>query len=881
MKSSQTIKQAQLELQLAESERRFSTLLNNLPGMVYRCVNAQQRTLEFVSPGCLAITGYSVADFGGDSPVNYGTDIIDPAYRESTWNAIQTALQNRKSFYLNYPILNKDGMQKWVIERGSGIFNDAGQVLAFEGFVMDITDRIHIEAELHTAQQEASEASRVKHAFLAAMSHEIRTPMNAVLGMTELLLTTKLDIKQRQFVETIFRSGDTLLSIINDILDFAKIEAGTFELEPVPFNVRRTLGDVITNFLPLIREKGLAYSIEVEPDVPNVLKGDPVRFRQLFSNLFSNAVKFTHHGRIEILFAIKSQNDDSVYLHCSIADTGIGISQTIKDMLFEPFTQLDRSTTREFGGTGIGLAICKRLVAFMHGSISVDSKQDEGSTFHFSVCLEKALEDDYLSDNISKQHKRHSKRERVLMHFYQILVVENDATTQTVISAMLEALCFKADFVENGKQAVEATLTSEYHFVFMDIHMPEMDGYEATRLIRQREDANGNKRLPIIALTAQSAEGERERCLAAGMDEYLTKPINFARLEAVLEHWLSPLPMARIHLPLIDGGADNNDEVQIVASNESLLPTQSAKPFGGAEQENEMRLFVGVFENTQEGIVITDEKINIITVNRGFTMLTGYSKEEVIGRKPSILASERNGQEFYDNMWNEINANGQWKGEIWNRRKNGEIYPEWLSINAIYNNDGDITHFVGIFSDITAIKADLDKFAHFAQYDALTDIPNRLLIFERLHQALLQARREDDGRLAVLFIDLDNFKPVNDTFGHDAGDVLLQSVTSRLQLCIRESDTVGRLGGDEFIILLPHVMNAQDSAHVAQKILTSLAEPFAVADYEVLISCSIGISRYPEDHTEPKALIKYADKAMYKAKAKGRNNFQFYGEAVL
>ncbi len=286
-------------------------------------------------------------------------------------------------------------------------------------------------------------------------------------------------------------------------------------------------------------------------------------------------------------------------------------------------------------------------------------------------------------------------------------------------------------------------------------------------------------------------------------------------------------------------------------------------------------LFAEVIKNTEEAIIISDANNVIVSVNRAFVRITGYSEAEVIGKNPRILNSGRQGKEFYQAMWQSIKEIGYWQGEIWNRRKSGEIYPEWLSISTVKNSRNEIMRHVAIFMDITKRKEVEQRIHLLAYYDPLTSLPNRVLFGDRLGQALAASRR-GGGKVALLFLDLDRFKSINDSLGHAAGDSLLQSVADRLKLCIREMDSICRQGGDEFMVLLPGIEKREDVAAIAQKILAAMSDPHHIEGRNLVVSFSIGISIYPADADTPEALIQNADAAMYHAKEHGRNNFQFF-----
>ncbi len=293
------------------------------------------------------------------------------------------------------------------------------------------------------------------------------------------------------------------------------------------------------------------------------------------------------------------------------------------------------------------------------------------------------------------------------------------------------------------------------------------------------------------------------------------------------------------------------------------------------QAEEMMRLSSTVFNTVDEAILVSDANNCIVTVNPAFTRVTGYSQQEVMGKNPSILASGKHGMPFYRELWQKLDVYGSWSGEIWNRRKSGELYIEWLSIKQVIDPSGKLTHYVAAFSDISVRKENEERIRHQAQYDALTDLPNRVLLIDRLQQALVQARR-DRGHLALMYVDLDKFKPINDSLGHAVGDLLLQEVALRMQHCVRQADTVARMGGDEFVVLLPVVENEQDVLNVAEKIRCTLNQPFNIDGQELNISSCTGVAIYPEGGTTKNELIGNADIAMYRAKESGRNNVKLF-----
>jgi diguanylate cyclase (GGDEF)-like protein/PAS domain S-box-containing protein len=297
------------------------------------------------------------------------------------------------------------------------------------------------------------------------------------------------------------------------------------------------------------------------------------------------------------------------------------------------------------------------------------------------------------------------------------------------------------------------------------------------------------------------------------------------------------------------------------------------------EAEEKLRLSATVLEHIADGVMVIDARGIIVAVNPAFTQITGYTEAEALGRDRTLTRSGRHDAAFYQALWDDLQSTGFWRGEIWNLRKNGEVYLEWLTVSAVRDNKGAISHYVGVFSDITLVKESQEKLDHLAHHDALTQLPNRLLFHDRLHHALQRAARENE-QLALLFIDLDRFKNVNDTLGHHIGDELLQQVATALQDKLREGDTLARLGGDEFIVLLENVDGQYGASLVAEKLVGMFEQPFMVAGHELFVTCSVGISLYPTDAMDLNMLIRNADVAMYQAKARGRNGYRFYAPSM-
>ena len=382
--------------------------------------------------------------------------------------------------------------------------------------------------ELIRTREIAIEASRHKSDFLANMSHEIRTPMNAVLGMSELLSGTKLTREQKDYAWTIQYSASALLDIVNDILDFSKIEAGKLELEKIDFNLRELVKGAEGVFSPIARQKGIRFSTFLDPQAPTLLRGDPGRIRQILNNLLSNALKFTEKGKVELRITRESLDGANVGLLFEVTDTGVGIPAAARSRLFSAFSQADSSTTRKYGGTGLGLSISRRLVEMMGGGIDFESEEGKGSHFWFRVPFELGVAAPSEKHLRKRSTSSHSKR--------RILVVEDNRINQKVVLKLLNHLGYAADIAQNGRQALAAHSAEPYDLIVMDCQMPEMDGYETTAAIRILEGSG--RRTPIIALTAHALAADRKKCLQAGMDDYLPKPIQLADLGVMVEKWL-------------------------------------------------------------------------------------------------------------------------------------------------------------------------------------------------------------------------------------------------------------------------------------------------------------------------------------------------------
>lgn len=408
--------------------------------------------------------------------------------------------------------------------------------------------------DLEQARESAHAATRAKSQFLANISHEIRTPLNGILGVASLLGETNLTDEQREYTEIIGNCGRSLLSVIRDILDFSKIETGRLTMELLDFDPAGVINEILVEFSGAAAAKGLELTAEIEPALPRSLLGDPVRLRQLLHNLVNNAMKFTHVGYIRIGAKLICEKDLQAHLRFTVEDTGIGIPLSRQALIFESFTQADGSSSRRYGGTGLGLAISRELVRRMDGEIGVDSSEGKGSTFYVEIPFFKpvAAEDEVsttvdaaldgpeiVNDGEGAPHPADAVHHHLNM---KVLIVEDNPTNQRVAQKMVERLGCRATIASNGMEALSILSQQDYDAVLMDIQMPELDGTETTRKIRQRESGTG-RRVPVVATTAHSMPGDREMCLSAGMDDYLAKPFSPLELLSVLAGFM-PMPQS-------------------------------------------------------------------------------------------------------------------------------------------------------------------------------------------------------------------------------------------------------------------------------------------------------------------------------------------------
>ncbi len=509
------------EDELKKSEAKNRALLDAIPDAIF-LLDKEGNFLDYRAPNSSILYAPAELFMGKNIHSIMPQDLV-----ELTMNNLGLARQSGKMQVFEYQ-LPTNGEIKHFEARIN--LCEGGDFLAL---VRDVTERKRSDEMLWKAKEEAEAAAKAKSEFLANMSHEIRTPLNAVIGLTGLLLDTDLTHEQRNYLEIVRDSGDSLLSVINNILDFSKIDGGMMELEHSPFDLRRCIESTMDLMVTRAAEKGLVLKVVLDDQLPTMLVGDASRLRQVLANLLSNAVKFTDKGFVEV--SVRGNAiPEGFELRFDVLDTGIGMPQDKLDRLFMPFSQIDSSITRRYGGTGLGLAISKRLVEMMGGRIWAKSDLGVGSTFSFAVKVK-------LPCMQSVQHKVKDLipviKPPIEGHFQQarplsILLAEDNAVNQMVLLQMLRKIGYQADLASNGFDVLAALDRQAYDVILMDIQMPDMDGFEATRRILARFPKK--KRPRIIALTAHALNGDRERCLEAGMDSYLSKPVKIEDLQSAL-----------------------------------------------------------------------------------------------------------------------------------------------------------------------------------------------------------------------------------------------------------------------------------------------------------------------------------------------------------
>lgn len=504
------------------NETRLKRLIENITDAFW-IIDRNGKIIDVNKKACID-TGYTKEEL-----LKMSINQLDPTVKENEFPMIFDTIIEKGSLDYIGKHIKKNG-DIYEVEAIAGIIELDGTLYDI-CTTRNITEKMLFEKELIDAKQKAEIANRAKSEFLSNMSHEIRTPMNGILGMIELSLMGDLKSEIRENLEIAMSSAKSLLHIINDILDYSKIEADKISLVAETFNIRKIIKEIISLFLISAEQKYIKLDSYIDENIPEFIKGDEVKLRQILSNLIGNAVKFTKEGIIKLNVKLDSTKEESIKLEFSVKDTGIGISKDKQEFIFERFNQIDSSYTKKYKGTGLGISISKKLSELMGGEMWLESEEGLGSTFYFTANF--TIDKDKIK-SIPKiiEHSNNEKIQNKL-----VLLVEDDKINQKVAEKMLEIRNIKVIIAENGKEAVELYDTYNFDLIFMDISMPIINGFEATLLIRQKELLN-KKHTPIIAMTAYALHGDSNKCIAAGMDEYISKPISIADLNSKIDKWI-------------------------------------------------------------------------------------------------------------------------------------------------------------------------------------------------------------------------------------------------------------------------------------------------------------------------------------------------------
>ncbi len=537
---------------LKHTERKLRVMADSLPGAMYQLKIAPgaKPRLTFISAGVRNLRDSDA--LAPDAPLEWDAieSAIDARDRAEFDAAMAEAIASASAFACDYRVAHADGSLRWLHHEASVLKDNNGSILV-NGYIRDVSDKRRLNDAVQEAKEAAISANRAKSTFLATMSHEIRTPMNGMLGMLELLSITRLDPEQLLTLGIVRSSSKSLLRIIDDILDFSKIEAGKLDVRPEIVSIREVFEHIHGIYSANASSIGLLMKRSVDPLISPAVMVDPLRLRQILNNFVSNALKFTSTGSIEIKAELIERINGEDQIRFSVSDTGVGISAQDQEQLFEPFSQVDHNQARRAAGTGLGLTICRRLATLMGGTVTVVSELGHGTTISLTLLLpianpeglpqrEPELARDLLA-TIPNMRRMAPSVAAAELEGTLVLVVDDHPTNRLLLVRQVQALGYAAESAENGVQALAKWNAERFGIVITDCNMPEMDGFELTQSIRRQEAVNGMRYTPIIACTANALGDENLRCLAAGMDDCLVKPVALSQILKVLDQWL-PIP---------------------------------------------------------------------------------------------------------------------------------------------------------------------------------------------------------------------------------------------------------------------------------------------------------------------------------------------------
>jgi PAS domain S-box-containing protein len=618
-----------------EKLQKLSQAVEQSPGIIV--ISDTNGNIEYVNPQFTQVTGYSIDEVIGKSL--FFMEMQED--NKEKYSEMIEAMASGKEWRGEIRHKSKNNVVFWEYVCYSPIINSEGVITNYLRVSEDITERKLMSENLFRAKEAAEAANRAKSEFLANMSHEIRTPLNGIIGMTNLTLQTELTEDQRENLNIINSCAELLLRVINDILDYSKIEAGKMILENVKFDFLNLLEKTYKSHVVHADEKGLRLSYTVQKGIPRILVGDPGRLQQVLNNLISNAIKFTDVGEVKITADIVEIRDDSVKLKFSVSDTGIGIDREKIGLLFKSFSQVDSSITRRYGGTGLGLAISRQLVEMMGGEIWVQSKKEKGSTFYFTASFKRKDKDGVRAECFS------NVRGKLPGRSLRILLAEDDKVNQQVIAGMLKNEQYSLVIAENGFEAIKLFEENEFDLILMDIQMPKLDGIEATKRIRKMEEGTF-RHIPIIAVTAYAFQNEREKFLEAGMDDYISKPFSFDDIYAAINRALyrDEQPSDKMQERKEDDGVNLEPGKKI---DESLSVNETGPDISLEEIMKRLNLSV-----LNENLAAIDKSALIV---KEFAQSKGYDKVKSLAFKIQLLARKNQLQDvkkLYEELKREV-----------------------------------------------------------------------------------------------------------------------------------------------------------------------------------------------------------------------------------